>query len=56
MPRLRTTKDHVLRLPMPWRRRIWSVNSDAVLVGHPRLVIAWYVEFGCFFLRIGWTM
>lgn len=37
MPRLAKTKDHKIWIP---------------LVG-TWLLIAWYIEFGCFFLRIG---
>lgn len=56
MPHLARTKDHVLTLPMPWKRKRWSVNRDAPIIGHPKLVIGWYVEFRTFFLRIGWTI
>jgi hypothetical protein len=56
MPRLSTTKDHKLRIRLPWKRRMWSINDDNLRLGHPTLIVGWYCEFGCFFFRLGWTI
>lgn len=56
MPHLASTRDHVLCIPMPWKRRGWSARADGPVCAHPKLVIGWYCEFGCFFLRLGWTL
>jgi hypothetical protein len=54
-PQMDSTHEHRLRLPMPWKRRAYCINTDDMRRGRPLLMAVWWFEFGCFFMRCGWT-
>lgn len=55
MPRRPDTVDHHFWIPKPWKETAYAINWDEMRYGRKWLLIAWYREFGGFFLRIGWV-
>jgi hypothetical protein len=54
-PAMTETKQHMLRIPMPWKGTYYSINWDEMRRGRKIYVIAWFKEFSCLFLRAGWS-
>lgn len=53
-PYRKDTKQHRVKIPMPWKRLAYCINVDGMQRGRPTFFIVWWTEFGAFFMRAGW--
>jgi len=47
------TVQHKLLIPLPLYGVYYDINNDELRKGWQKLLIHWYIEYQCFFLRIG---
>lgn len=44
-----------IAIPMPWTGRYYCINFDDIRRGRRVFMVAWGVDYGVFFLRMGWA-